>query len=90
MAAMILRYLAMMALGVLEEARERPHVVLALLPWFVGGKRVLAGAALPFHRHCRLCARMVHLLLAPPSPPSLLPCCGGEPTGALPAALPPA
>jgi hypothetical protein len=26
------------ALGVLEEAGEHPHVIIVLLPWFVGGK----------------------------------------------------
>jgi hypothetical protein len=90
-AATILRHLAAAALSVLEEARERPHAVLVLLPWFVGGKRVLAVAVLSCHCHRRLCARMVLLLLAPPlplplppSPPSPLPCCGGEPTGAQP------
>jgi hypothetical protein len=58
-AAMIFRHLAVAALGVLEEAHERPHVVLTLLPWFIGGKRILAIAALPCHRHRRLCASMV-------------------------------
>jgi hypothetical protein len=65
-AATILRHLAAATLGVLEEARERPHIDLALLPWFIGGKRVLVVTALPSHRQCRLCAHMALLLLAPP------------------------
>jgi hypothetical protein len=47
-AATILRHLAAVVLDVLEEALECPHVILVLLPCFVGGKRVLAITALPF------------------------------------------
>jgi hypothetical protein len=35
--ATILRHLPVAAVRVLEEARERRHVILAMLPWLVGG-----------------------------------------------------
>jgi hypothetical protein len=61
---MVLQHrLATTALGVLEEASEHPPVVLALLQWLLGGKGVLAAAALARHHH--LSPHMTLLFLAP-------------------------
>jgi hypothetical protein len=57
----VLHHQTVAALGVLEEAGDCPPVILALLPWLVGGK-----GALGCHRHRRLHAHTVLLFLVPP------------------------
>jgi hypothetical protein len=50
MALVVLQhFLAAAAFGVLEEAGERPHVVLVPLPWLVGGKGLLAVSSKTVH-----------------------------------------
>jgi hypothetical protein len=85
LALAVLDHLAVAALDVLEEACECPPVILILLPWLVGGKEVLVGAPSPPLPPPGPPVPGT-AVRPPPSPPSLLPHCDGEPTrGQLPA-----